>query len=505
MSAPDIDYDDIQGLVRYGYGRLTEACFFLLAIEDRAAARAWLLGAPVTTAAERRPPPTTALQVAFTREGLDALGVPADVVAGFSAEFVAGMAGEESRSRRLGDVGASAPAAWRWGGPGNVPHVLVMLYAVPRGLEAWTEAMKGPSWNAAFRELHRLATAALDGFEPFGFRDGVSQPWVDWKRQRAVSERDQLEYTNEVALGEVLLGYPNEYGKYTDRPLIDARGDSRAELPQAEDAPDRRDVGRNGTYLVFRELSQDVRGFWQFLDAQAGSNRERRQALAEAMVGRAMSGEPLIAAGGRPIPGVGTGPGDDEDARLNQFSYESDPGGLRCPLGAHIRRANPRNADLPGRPTGLLARVVRALGFPRGGLRSDALSSTRFHRLVRRGREYGLPLSPDHALRAAEPGDAERGLHFIGLNANISRQFEFVQSAWIMSTKFDGLTEESDPLMGNRAPIAGCPVTDTFSVPQGAGVRRRIRDIPQFVTVRGGAYFLLPGIRALRFLAGAGR
>ena len=112
-----VDYGDVQGLVRFGYGRLTEACFFLLAIRDPAAARSWLATAPVTDAVERKPPPATALQVAFSAEGLRALGVSAAIMEGFAPEFLSGMAGEESRSRRLGDVGTNAPTRWRWGRP----------------------------------------------------------------------------------------------------------------------------------------------------------------------------------------------------------------------------------------------------------------------------------------------------------------------------------------------------------------------------------------------------
>jgi len=92
-------------------------------------------------------------------------------------------------------------------------------------------------------------------------------------------------------------------------------------------------------------------------------------------------------------------------------------------------------------------------------------------------------------------------LQFVAINANLQRQFEFVQNAWLMRTKFDGLTEESDPLMGNRAPVAGCPFTDTFSIPQSDGVRQRLMGVPQFIAVRGGAYFFMPGIRALRYLS----
>jgi deferrochelatase/peroxidase EfeB len=492
-----VDYGDVQGLVRFGYGRMTEACFFLLAIRDPASARSWLATVPVADAVERKPPPATAMQVAFSAGGLRALGVPAAVIEGFAPEFISGMAGEESRSRRLGDVGANAPSGWRWGGPGRVPHLLVLLYAEPGRLADWQRTIQGERWATAFREIDCLKTSNLDGTEPFGFKDGISQPVLDWNRERRV-EGDQLAYGNLLALGEFLLGYPNEYGKYTERPLVDGPDDPRGKLLPAEDAPGRKDLGRNGTYLVFRELRQDVQGFWRFLDREASSNPAERQRLAEAMVGRRMSGEPLILPGGPPIAGVGP---DPEETRQNQFTYETDEAGMRCPFGAHIRRANPRNADLPGGAGGLLSRLIRILGFHRRGIRSDLVASTRFHRILRRGREYGPGLSPEEAIRPDRADGAERGLHFICLNANISRQFEFVQNAWIMGTKFNGLTGESDPLLGNREPIAGCPSTDGFSIPHENARPRRITGMPQFVTVRGGGYFFMPGLRALRYIS----
>jgi deferrochelatase/peroxidase EfeB len=140
-------------------------------------------------------------------------------------------------------------------------------------------------------------------------------------------------------------------------------------------------------------------------------------------------------------------------------------------------------------------------GFGEKNPREDLISSTRFHRLLRRGREYGPGLSPGEAVEPAPAGDPERGLHFVAINANIERQFEFIQNAWMARTKFDGLTEESDPLLGNRDPVEGCPFTNTFSIPQQGAVRKRVMDMPQFVTVRGGAYFFMPGIRALRYLS----
>jgi deferrochelatase/peroxidase EfeB len=493
MTTASVDYSDIQGLVRFGYGPLTEASFLLLNIRDAEAARSWLTTAPITTAVELSRAPKIALQVAFTREGLQALGVEEGVFAGFSAEFLSGMAGQESRSRRLGDVGASSPQSWRWGGPGNVPHLLVMVYAQAGQLDGWTQTIQGPGWNAAFELLHHLPTSNLFETEPFGFKDGISQPSPDWKLQRTPVD-DQVEYGNLLSLGEFLLGYPNEYGKYTHRPLLMADAPSSSVLPFAADDPDKLDFGRNGSFLVFRQLQQDVRAFWQFLNRQTASNPQARQNLAESMVGRRMDGSPLLPTSTHAIAGI-----DPKTAAQNQFTYDSDIDGIRCPLGAHIRRANPRNADLPG-SNGLFARLLHKLGFGNTKYRDDVIASTRFHRMLRRGREYGPRLSPDEAV-ADGPDTGEHGIHFICIVANILRQFEFVQNSWVMGTKFDAMTEESDPLLGNREAIAGCPFANTFSLPQETGPPTRIMDVPKFVTVRGGAYFFLPSLSALRYLS----
>jgi len=141
------------------------------------------------------------------------------------------------------------------------------------------------------------------------------------------------------------------------------------------------------------------------------------------------------------------------------------------------------------------------LGFGPNGFRDDLMSSVRFHRILRRGREYGSELTPENALAPGPADEPKRGLHFICLNANIARQFEFLQNAWLSSTKFSGLTEESDPLLGNRQAIAGCPVTANFTVQRDGALGRRVSGLPQFVTMRGGAYFFLPSLRALRYFA----
>jgi deferrochelatase/peroxidase EfeB len=496
MIQSDLDYNDVQGLVRYGYGKMKEASYVLLRVKHAPAARSWLRTAAITSAVSMEPPPSTAMQVAFTAAGLKELGATEPALAGFSAEFRKGMT-EESRSRRLGDVESNAPSGWEWGYSTSVPHLMVMFFAEPGLLEALVQKSTGAAWNEGFEELLWLGTSNFDGVEPFGFTDGISQPQIDWEQRRDVTDV-HIDYSNIVALGEVLLGYRNEYNKYTDRPLIDADSAS-AGLLFAEDAPEKKDVGRNGTYLVMRQLKQDVRSFWQFINRQVDGDVAEADKLAAAFVGRTRAGDALVPIQQQAIPGIGPQP---EQIGKNQFTFDQDPTGVRCPFGAHVRRANPRNTDYPGRPTGL-GRLVAALGFGPNGFRDDLMSSVRFHRIVRRGREYGPGLSPPDALHLDPPDDRERGLHFICLNVNISRQFEFLQNAWIMNTKFSGLTGESDPLLGNREAILGCPVTDDFIAAEENGVRRRVSGLPQFVTVRGGAYFFLPSLRAVRYFAGA--
>jgi Dyp-type peroxidase family len=487
------EFADMQRLVRYGNGHLLEACFLLLRVTDAAAARQWLRAAPVSNAEQEDERPTTALQIAFSATGLRALGLPQAVIDGFSDEFIVGMSADADRSRRLGDVGDNSPGGWQWGHD-EVPELLLMLYAEEGGLQDWMASVEGADFQAAFEVRERLQTARLERNEPFGFADGISQPVIDWQDRLSTDLHARNDYSNQLKIGEVLLGYVNEYGLYTDRPLLSPDAVAHADiLPVAEDEPGRRDLGRNGSYLVLRQLEQDVAGFWQFVDQAAGGDAGERERLAAAMVGRQRDGTPLIDA-----PRDSSSAADANDA--NEFSFDDDPDGRRCPIGAHIRRANPRTGDFPPGTDGLLIRLLRSLGFCRRHAREDLISSTRFHRLLRRGRAYGSVVAPADALAAKADGEP-RGLHFICLGANILRQFEFVQNAWIMNSRFGGLAGEADPLLGNRAALAGGSATDAFSEAQAGAPARRQAGLPQFVTVRGGAYFFMPGIKALRFIA----
>jgi Dyp-type peroxidase family len=471
MAAPDLsaERDGIQGIVASGYGHLPHAAYLLFAIDEPVAARDWLgrLADAVTTA--RRRVDQRCVGVALTATGLAALGLPDRVLEEFALEFTTGMTDDAHRRRILGDVGPSAPEEWVWGGPNTPPvDLLLMLFGeTDRELADLTEQHLEDGRGVTL--VQRLR-ASSETFDHFGFRDSISQPAIAGLHHgRPLAETIQP--------GECLLGYRNEYRQYTDRPLIDPRGDPNDLLPEDAAGSGLRDLGRNGTYLVFRHLSQDVSAFWQWLDQSAGASvtgdqedgearQQARIALASKLVGRWPGGAPLTLSPDRDDP---------ELATAADFGYYAqDPDGLRCPIGAHVRRSHPRDSlePNPGTP--------------------DTIKLDKHHRLLRRGRPYGERIAPAAALAAPAGGADERGLHFICLCASIERQYEFVQHTWVNSPKFDGLYEDPDPI------AAG--VSRTFTV-QAVPVRKRYLQLPAFVQTRGGAYFFLPGVQALRYLA----
>jgi len=475
MTAP-IDRGNVQGLLARGYRKLRHARFTVFTIPCPAAGHAvlsWLLPQVTTAAAGTA---DGALHVAFSAAGLRRLGLPDGVIAGFPAEFAEGMTGQD-RSRFLGDVESSSPLLWDWGAPQGPPaDGLVLLYAATPHILADRQAELDARLAAAgIRKVTVLDTRELGDTEPFGFHDGISQPAIQGLTGAGPGARA-------LPAGEFVLGYPNAYGQFTDRPLLPAAADPGRLLPSDPAGSGSADLGRDGCYLVLRQLEQDVGAFWEYV-AEATRRPDgscdplARTALAAKMVGRWPSGAPLVKA-----------PRAD-DARLrdaNDFGYyHTDPDGLACPLGAHIRRMNPRDSLDPAP----------------GTEQSVAVSDR--HRLMRRGRAYGPaatvpPADGEHAIRQP-PGDSSAahggtGLHFICLVASLARQFEFVQHTWLNNPNFNGLYDDTDPLAGSRQPRGA-----TFTVP-GRPVRRRYRGLPQFVRTRGGAYFFLPSLSALRYL-----
>lgn len=220
-------------------------------------------------------------------------------------------------------------------------------------------------------------------------------------------------------------------------------------------------LGRNGTYVVFRKLHTKVAAYRAYLRARAAS-RAAEDLLGAKMVGRWQSGAPLALAPERDDPELGSDP-----SRNNDFAYGDDPRGFKCPVGAHARRANPRDA-----------------------LDHEGSVDVRLHRMIRRGTSYG-PALPEGVL---EDDGAERGIMFVFAGAHLKRQFEFVKTQWLNDGIFIGAPHESDPLVGPR------DEGGTFTIPQ-RPIRRRLQDLPPFVVTRGGEYCFAPSLSALRWLA----
>jgi deferrochelatase/peroxidase EfeB len=485
------DFSDVQGIVRFGHGHLKEARFLLLTIKETEVARQWLAELPLASAKAHRPLPDHAVQAAFTAQGLNKLGLNPDLLESFSDEFLTGMT-EPNRARRLGDTGDNAPDNWVWGGTGNaMPDVLLMCYGQSGHMQRWLAEVFEERFDRAFHLLANFPTNPRLDREPFGFADGISQPEIDWEQRQTADVHRRDRYSNLLSLGEVLLGYPNEYGEYTPRPVLP---DRRPDLPRSLEDESCSDLGRNGTYLVLRQLEQDVSGFWRFVDALADGDAEQREELAAAMVGRRKSGAPLVPISEADIEGI-----SEKKRAANNFVFDRDPHGMQCPIASHVRRSNPRTGDFPPGRMGIVRRLQRILGFDAHHRQQDLVASTRFHRLLRRGRPYGPGVSQAQAL-AGHNGETPSGLQFVCLSANIARQFEFVQNAWIVNSKFAGLQDAEDPLLGNRRSLAGGTAAGNFSRPEASGMRRCERGMDAFVKVRGGAFFFLPGIRAYRYI-----
>lgn len=482
VTAPVIAIDDVQGILLRGYGRLRASRSLLLRFEPEAAPRAWLAELRARLTSARASDAEPAVNVAFTQSGLRRLGLPDVAFASFDPAFVEGMTGADGepedgtshRSRLLGDHGSSAPANWRWGSRSKpVDAVLLVFSSDDLGLE-----------RALDLERSRLAShriglvAAIDGItlggriEHFGFRDGISQPAIanaNLPGERpGVLAPDRPE--NTVAAGEFLIGQTDAYAQRAIAGLLPPELGG-AGLPAIEPPHDPRcHFGHNGSYLVLRELDQDVRRFWDAVTRAAHRLGKDPVWLASRLVGRWPSGAPVVVAPKSDDPRLGD---------CNDFGFAAaDPDGLLCPLGSHIRRANPRDWLLSPRPR-------------------EASALANRHRLIRRGRPYGQPLvDPERPgpPPAAASDDGPRGLQFLCFNTSLERQFEFVQSTWLDHRKFGGVRDESDPVLGTFAGGGG-----RFTLP-GAPFPIALEGLERFVSVKGGAYFFLPGLAAIEWL-----
>jgi Dyp-type peroxidase family len=456
-----VDQRDLQGNVLAGYG-FDRALFVVLRVTDPDAGRAWLgelmAGDAITTAVPfGDPKPAATLNLAFTHDGLRALGVSEEALRSFPADFRQGMA---ARADRLGDQGADAPGRWESGLRPGEPHVLVTMASNDDTTlderRATLEARVAAERSGA-EIVHEVPTSVIDDprreavvREHFGFADGLAQPSIDgvaadepsrpvgpWQRRGQGTPVGRGRW-KPLKPGEFVLGYPDEAGLLADTPIDPLR--------------------RSGSYMVVRKLRQNVALFHRYLRDAAGGDDDEARRLAAKIVGRWQDGTPIVKC---PEP---PGPDRSADEPDNDFRYGGDPHGLRCPLGAHIRRASPRDA----------------LGF--GGQLSAR------HRMIRRGMPYGPPARDP----LVEDG-IERGLMFVCYQASIERQFEVVQGRWLADGDAFGLGEDRDFLLGGEDPNGKMIVHG--AEPRVLAPRRA------FVVNRGGGYFFAPGIAALRALA----
>jgi len=448
---------DIQGFVLRGYN-LPLARYIFLHFKDPERARKLIRRLlHVITTGQRwdqgNKPPST-VNIAFTHAGLVGLDLPIATILTFPVEFQQGM---KARAGILGDTGASGPEHWDPIWRDDRVHAWLGVNAqTPAALEAACadlQKLLDETEGAVIVGSQDAAAIVLDGQpttkEHFGFTDGFGNP--DYLGVERKTQPGQGKLTPDgkwvpLATGELLLGYADEAG----------------ELPVA---PVPHLLASNGTFMVYRKLHQNVATFRQYLNEWGSAYPGGREKLASKFIGRWRDGTPVELSPDQPAPFITQDP-----SRSTNFTYGNDLDGTRCPLGAHVRRVHPRDAF------GFNGRLVNR------------------RRITRRGLPYGAYVPEGEPVLDSE----DRGTIFMALNANISRQFEFVQQQWINYGNDAHLGNERDPLMGNHGG-KGKFVVQGDTTPTNPPFI--CSHLPNFVELRGGEYFFLPSITALGMIA----
>lgn len=380
--------------------------------------------------------------VAISHAGLKALGLPDSALESFPLPFREGMAG---RAEQLRDFGENAPETWEEAYQGERLHIALTIYAEDKA--ALDEAVE-----KAMRELRASHGVTLVGTQefgadedaknPFGFRDGISQPVVQGAGVEPPPGGGPA-----LAPGEFILGEDSETGKPVAMP----------EPPE---------LGRNGTFVVLRKYASRPGAFNDFVRQHAQGEQEQEK-LAAKLVGRWRSGAPLNLSPEHDDEKLGADP-----QRNNDFDFKGDERGFICPHAAHMRRLNPRGSDL------------------------TILTDENIHRIIRRPSTFGPKWTPE--LTASDDQDGEpRGIYFIFISARAYDTIEFLQQEWINRGNFLDLGEERDPVVGLHEEPG------TFTIPQ-QPVRRRIDGVTTFNRLRGGEYLFMPSLTALRWIGEAG-
>ena len=438
-----LEFDDIQHILLTRAPAMNGRYEFL-SFRNAEAGRAWLSAIMDTVHSAQSMKASVDsdkrwVTVAFTLNGLRALGVDDASLETFPEEFRQGMV---ARAKMLGDEGVNHPDNWVGGLASPDLHAIVILFARDvaereRAVAAHQKLLAEISGVEVLSSLDLEATPQFDhAHDHFGYRDRLSQPVMEGSGDEPTPGSGAP-----VKPGEFILGYPDERG-------------STAPLPQPEV------LSRNGSFMAYRRMEEHVGAFRDFLREQGGDTTEGQELIAAKLMGRWRSGAPLVLAPTQDDPVLGADP-----QRHNDFNYkQQDPLGYAAPLGSHIRRMNPRDTG---------ANIQR-------------------RRMIRRGATYGPHLPED----APDDGQ-ERGIAAFVICASLIRQFEFAQNVWANDKNFHELANERDPIIGHQ------DGTLEFKIPK-RPIKKTIKGMPAFTTVKGGAYFFLPGLRALRYLATLG-
>lgn len=453
-----IDVSDIQGFALKGY-TYPHARFLLLELLEWKDARPFLLELlPLITTGERwdRKPSTT-LNIAFTQKGLVKLQLPLVTLLSFPDEFQQGM---KARGEILNDSGKNSPEYWDSVWREERVHVWLGIYAETlSALEtSYSHLVQIMDRTHGARVLQAQEACAIylqnkpTPNEHFGYRDGFGNPDFKGAERECVPGQGKLMKDGSwdaLATGEFLLGYADEAG----------------ELPVA---PIPHLLARNGTFMVYRKMHQNVGAFRNYLNEKGQLYPGGKGKLAAKFVGRWQDGTPLELSPDGEDPQI-----VKDDNRNTDFTYGKDLAGTRCPIGAHIRRANPRDA----------------FGF------TGQLSNRR--RIMRRGMPYGRYVPDGELVNDQE----ERGIIFMALNASLFRQFEFVQQQWIDYGNDAKQGNDKDLLTGNHTGKGRFVVQGTDDPKNPPFICAKL---PNFVELRGGDYFFMPSLTALQLMASGG-
>jgi Dyp-type peroxidase family len=528
---PILELNEIQGNSLGGFHKDHEMLMFLK-ITDVTIAKKWLttIAPSIATAAEvlqfnklfketrkRRGKEGTVratfINIGFSFDGLKKLTPDADQ---FTDE--AFKEGLHNRSAALGDPtdpkAPGHPNNWLIGGTNNVPDVVLIIASDDRDrldqeVKWLTASLKGV--KLMYKERGETLPGVLAGHEHFGFKDGISQPGIRGRISETefLTPRENPEDENHgkpgqdlLHAGEFIFGYPTQIGE-PDRDengkAIEGLNIKPGEIATAGPA-----WSTNGSYLVFRRLRQDVKGFHAFLKATAAMLSTENPAFAgmtpeklgAKLVGRWASGAPIVKA-----------PDQDNPALANDLDFEfegegDDIKGFACPFAGHIRKTYPRDTT---RPLGSEDPFINE-------------SATQTHRLLRRGIPFGKAIlggCPMKSLTSLSGLKAmfqrkdkgDRGLLFLAYQTSIVRQFEFVSGVWMNNTNFPpnlppAVPPEAEPghdaILGQSTDPATRDRTITLQAP---GQNSEVKLPTDWVIPTGGGYFFSPSISALEHLA----